>query len=121
MLQITLPQMRRLAADWDARCADRLSASLHKHLGFRFADRTAAQRRDFALACIRQARTRGLVKEGDLTRYANIAAFLGIGFEAHPAAVDAGLLPLADEGFGPVWLHRIGARVEQLLREREQR
>lgn len=118
MLQMVIEQMDAMESQTEANFARRLAHSLAEFFPFRFAQSEPAATEKFALTCVGHAKTLGLRSEASITRYANLCALMGIGFEAKPFAAGAGLSRLADENPEPAWLDRIVPIIEQMLRER---
>ena len=118
MLQIAVEQMQAMESQTEANFARRLADTLAEFFPFRFTEGASAVTEEFALTCVRHAKTLGLRSEAAITRYANLCALMGIGFEAKPFASSADLSPRADENPEPAWLDRIVPIIEQMLRER---
>ena len=118
MLQIAVEQMQAMESQTEANFARRLADSLTEFFPFRFTEGASAVTEEFALTCVHHAKTLGLRSEAAITRYANLCALMGIGFEAKPFAAGASLCLLTDENPEPAWLDRIVPIIEQMLRER---
>jgi hypothetical protein len=118
MLSIRTEQMQTLDDLMERRFARRLALSLRRFFPFRFSSTEEATVEEFALACIKHAKTLGLNTECGINRYVNICALIGLGFEATPWGINAGLAPRDDESRETAWLDRIVPVVQQRFRER---
>jgi hypothetical protein len=117
MLTVRADQVQALDEHVERNFARRLADSLRVFFPFRFSAADPAAVEKFALACIKHAKVLGLRSETGITRYANVSAVIGIGFEAKPLNGRIDLAPEDDENRDPAWLDRIVPLVEQTLRE----
>jgi hypothetical protein len=117
MLTIRPEQMQAIEDRIERQFARRLAVSLRQFFPSRFAGADADAVEKFALDCTKHAKALGVSTEGGITRYANICALIGIGFEAQPWGVRAGLAPQEGENRDAVWLDRIVPLVERRFRE----
>src|SRR5207248_3179898 len=117
MLTIRAEQMRALDDHMERRFARRLAQSLRHFFPFRFARADTAAVEEFALACTKHAKNLSLSTEAGISRYANLCALIGIGFEGKEWGEKAGLAPRNWEDRDTAWLDRIVPLVEQRFRE----
>jgi hypothetical protein len=117
MLSIRAEQMHALDEQIEREFSHRLAHTLSVFFPSRFARLEPASVDEFALACVKRARSLGLHTEGSIARYANLCALVGIGFENTSAAANAGLAPSDTEDRDPSWLDRIVPLVQRMIAE----
>lgn len=115
MLCISAQQMDFLNAQAEFRFARGLAQQIVEFFPLRFTEKSTGETEEFALACVRHAKSLGLLSESALTRYANLCALIGIGFETKPFAASTGLARENGEPLDPDWLDRIVPTVHDLL------